>query len=407
MLASLISADGEPEEHTISDLDVRILPALKEISAINDTSEKKLLSALMEDFWEGKVDFYTLRPFEGDEVNEFGHVVAAVGKGVNQSAITPRRQKFRWSREKFAGVLVWLGRLPGEYRPGPEAYVALRRMDVSTYERDPIYLPGFHLDRTSFVAWCNRYNLRVPERWRKAERRLRAAIAAGAAPPSAGQHFRAPDGKPLRLLQLVDGLIACREVERSLGLDRDTAEHWLRNKIFLGYVESWYDPSFLPFTAVPPDEFPGPPSAWPFEGLFANMWAFDLRLVCITRGSFERALKIAKSRGQVEDLWEDIRLDIERRSTLSTCQDSQFETAGVDDLLQEIGNVPAEEQCRAWLAGHMRQSPKIAWKKRDLWLKEAKAEFARLSERAFGRAWSAALAETGANWNRPGPRSPQ
>lgn len=140
---------------------------------------------------------------------------------------------------------------------------------------------------------------------------------------------------PAPVLELINGMAARREVERWLLVDREAAEQWLREKVWLGYVETWYDPWFLclPKVAITA-EFLGL-SAWTFDGLFPNMWEFELKLVCITRGSLERALTIGKSRGPEDDLWEEIRLDIELRSGFTEWRFSRFENRRVEDLLQE------------------------------------------------------------------------
>ncbi len=134
-------------------------------------------------------------------------------------------------------------------------------------------------------------------------------------------------------IELIDGLAARREVEGWLALDREAAEQWLRGKIWLAYVESWHSPWFIPLREIEKSQLPGP-SNWTFDGLFGNEWEYDLKLVCMTRGSLERALKIGRSARPEDDLWEEIRLDIEQRSGITEWRDSQFEDCRVEDRLQ-------------------------------------------------------------------------
>jgi hypothetical protein len=56
---------------------------------------------------------------------------------------------------------------------------------------------------------------------------------------------------------------------------------------------------------------------------------------------------------------------------------------------------------RQWLIREMTASPNDKKKNKAQWYEAAKARF-RISGREFDVAWSAALAETGANWGRPG-----
>jgi hypothetical protein len=167
----------------------------------------------------------------------------------------------------------------------------------------------------------------------------------GAGPPSMAAERDATSGgtnAPLgaegektgpRPIELIDGLAACRDVEDTLDVNREFAEQWLRTRIWHGYVETWYDPWFLQLVSIDNTELGGP-SNWCFDGLFDGMWGFDLKRVCITRGSLERALKIGRSAGPEDDLWEKIRLDIERRSGITEWRDSTFDNRLIEDLLE-------------------------------------------------------------------------
>jgi hypothetical protein len=167
----------------------------------------------------------------------------------------------------------------------------------------------------------------------------------GAGPPSLAAERDATSGgtnAPLgaegektgpRPIELIDGLAACREVEDSLEVDREFAEQWLRRKVYRAYVESWYDTDFVDDDEIESEQLEGP-STWPFAGFFDGMMGFDLKRVCITRGSLHRALKIGRSAGPEHELWEKIRLDIERRSDITEWRDSAFENCRIEDLLQ-------------------------------------------------------------------------
>jgi hypothetical protein len=62
-----------------------------------------------------------------------------------------------------------------------------------------------------------------------------------------------------------------------------------------------------------------------------------------------------------------------------------------------------EVACRQWLLEQMRQSPSRRPKSKASLLFEACAQFTGLKDRQFERAWSLALAESGADWSKPGP----
>jgi hypothetical protein len=137
-----------------------------------------------------------------------------------------------------------------------------------------------------------------------------------------------------RSIELIDGCAACREVEDWLKIGREAAEQWLRTKIWHAHVESWYgDPVLVQLPSIKSSEL-GRPSIWAFDGLFDGIWDFDLKRVCITRGSLERALKIGRSAGPEHDLWEEIHCDIKQRSGITEWRDSAFENSDIEDLLQ-------------------------------------------------------------------------
>ena len=181
-----------PEDHENSILDVPLIPALEKLASINQASFKELLSRSMSDFWKGKFVFYTLRPFQGDQVNEFDDVVTpaiddgtnalggdgAVGERAQKWVLTSRRLKFLWSREKVAAVLVdGLHELAPEYRPSEESFLALSRMEVSRYERINIYLPLFYMTRADLIAWCMREKLFLLKEWSVPEHEIRKAVS--------------------------------------------------------------------------------------------------------------------------------------------------------------------------------------------------------------------------------------
>jgi hypothetical protein len=179
-----------PQEHCMNMLDVRVIPALQELASNNGLPLKTILSRLMTDFWNGKFDFYTLRPAEGDEVNEFDDVVTPtidelttpehagnVGE-TSQWVLTSRRVKHIWSRAKAAAVLVdGLDQLGSEYRPSEAAYESLSRMDLSRYQRINIYLPLFYMERADVVAWCKREKLAPLNEWSVPEHEIRKAVS--------------------------------------------------------------------------------------------------------------------------------------------------------------------------------------------------------------------------------------
>ena len=68
-----------------------------------------------------------------------------------------------------------------------------------------------------------------------------------------------------------------------------------------------------------------------------------------------------------------------------------------------IGTIGRETACKAWLIELMQDNSKPE-KSRDEYKKEALPKF-KIGERAFQRAWSGAIQETGnANWSKPGPK---
>ena len=70
-----------------------------------------------------------------------------------------------------------------------------------------------------------------------------------------------------------------------------------------------------------------------------------------------------------------------------------------------LGTVAAENACRSWLKELMKAGPERPRSKQTL-CDEAKKRFPRLSQRAFDRAWTYAISESGAElWSAPGRRS--
>jgi hypothetical protein len=85
-----------------------------------------------------------------------------------------------------------------------------------------------------------------------------------------------------------------------------------------------------------------------------------------------------------------------------------IETADFEVWLRaEVTNWPElsrEQLCFNWLEREMRASPQDKKKDKAQWLEKAKLRF-RVSGRAFESAWSAAVKQTGSNWDRPGAPS--
>ena len=146
----------------------------------------------MSDFWKGKFSFYSLRPVEGDDVNEFDDVVTPaiddgtnalggdgeVGERAQKWVLTSRRLKYVWSREKVAAVLVdGLHQLESAYRPSEEAFLSLSRMDVSQYEAINIYLRLFYMERADVVAWCKWENMTPLKEWSVPECHVLKAVS--------------------------------------------------------------------------------------------------------------------------------------------------------------------------------------------------------------------------------------
>jgi hypothetical protein len=73
-----------------------------------------------------------------------------------------------------------------------------------------------------------------------------------------------------------------------------------------------------------------------------------------------------------------------------------------------IATVRAETSCKKWLVHRMRASPELAPSPKTHFRNLARKDFPGLSDRAFQRAWDAAIAETDAKWSKAGRRkSPQ
>ena len=58
-----------------------------------------------------------------------------------------------------------------------------------------------------------------------------------------------------------------------------------------------------------------------------------------------------------------------------------------------------ETECKSWLVEQMQSGPRLG--KKEDYLKEAQQRF-RVSQRGFYRAWTAAIADTGSDWDRHG-----
>lgn len=70
---------------------------------------------------------------------------------------------------------------------------------------------------------------------------------------------------------------------------------------------------------------------------------------------------------------------------------------------QGAGRISAETACQQWLANEMRKTPRHKPEPKASYEVSALNQFVGLSKRGFGRAWDAAIAETGvATWSNPG-----
>ena len=69
---------------------------------------------------------------------------------------------------------------------------------------------------------------------------------------------------------------------------------------------------------------------------------------------------------------------------------------------REASKISAEQACYRWLLAQMQDSPETRPKSKGAFATEAKKSFPGLAARQFTRAWSRAISDSSANWDRPG-----